>query len=167
MPASAASAHDLAAQRILGSPARRAASASAITPPTGRRLPSSAELADGRVVVEPLARDLARGGEDRQGDREVEARALLPKLRGREVDRDPPANGPFELRGGDSAPDAVLRLLAGAVGEPHDREAGDAVVEVRLDLDAAGVEADERMRDGAREHSSQARLPLRTCLCQD
>ena len=90
--------------------------------------PSSAELADGGVLVEPLARDLPRGGEDRQSDREVEARALLPQARGREIDRDPPANGPFELRRGDSAPDALLRLLAGAVGEPDDREAGDAAL---------------------------------------
>jgi hypothetical protein len=56
----------------------------------------------------------------------------------------------------------MLRLLAGAIGEPDDGEARDAVVEVGLDLDAAGIEADERMRDGAREHSSQARLPADT-----
>ena len=121
-----------------------------------------AELADGRVLVQPLARDLAGGGQDRQSDREVEAGTLFPKLGGREVDRDPLANRPFELGGGDSASHAVLRLLAGAVGEADDRETGDAVVEVRLDLDAAGVEADERMGDGAREHSSQTRLPADT-----
>ena len=125
----------------------------------GPEAPVEPELADGRVVVEPLARDLARGGEDGQGDREVEARALLPKLRGREIDRDSPTNGPFELGGGDSAPDAVLRLLAGAVGKPDDGEAGDAVVEVSLDLDAAGIETDERMRDGAREHLTRLGSP--------
>src|SRR5215211_4936660 len=53
----------------------------------------------------------------------------------------------------------MLRLLAGAVGEPDDREAGDAAVEVGLDLDAAGVEADERMRDGPREHLTRLGSP--------
>jgi hypothetical protein len=38
---------------------------------------------------------------------------------------------------------------------------------VGLDLDAAGIEADERMRDGAREHPTQARLPERRCLCRE
>ena len=36
-----------------------------------------------------------------------------------------------------------------------------------LDLDATGVEADERMRDSAREHPTQARLPGRRCLCRE
>ena len=51
--------------------------------------------------------------------------------------------------------DALLRLLAGAVGEADDRERRHAELEVRLDLDAAGVEADERVRDGAGEHTSK------------
>jgi hypothetical protein len=38
---------------------------------------------------------------------------------------------------------------------------------VRLHLDATGFETDERMRDGAREHSTQARLRIRTCLCRE
>ncbi len=58
----------------------------------------------------------------------------------------------------DTAPDAVLRLLAGAVGEPDDRERGLlARAQVRLDLDAARLEADERERDGAAEHASTVR----------
>ena len=109
------------------------------------------------------ARNLARGREHRERDRQVEARALLPQPRGREVDRDPPQR-PLELGRGDPAPDAVLRLLAGAVGEPDDREPRQAALEVRLDLDAAGVEADERVGDGAREHPTHARVPMLTCL---
>ena len=143
-----------------GSPARRAASARARTPPTGRSRPSSAELAYSGMLGEALARDLPRRGEDRQSDREVEPGPLLPKPRGSEIDRDSPQR-PFELRRGDSAPHALLRLRAGAIGETDDREGGNAALQVGLDLDATGVETDERMRDGAREHSTEARLPRR------
>ena len=97
--------------------------------------PVERELADSGVVGEPLARDLPRGGEDRERDREIEAGAFLAQPRRGEVDRDPPQR-PLELGGGDAAAHALLRLLAGAVGEPDDREPGHAALEVRLDLDA-------------------------------
>jgi hypothetical protein len=45
--------------------------------------------------------------------------------------------------------------LAGAVGEADDREAGDAVTNVRLHVDAARLEADERMRDRACKHAAR------------
>ena len=58
----------------------------------------------------------------------------------------------------DTAPHAVLRLLAGAVGQPDDRERWLlARAEVRLDLDAPRLEPDERERDGATEHPSTVR----------
>ena len=44
----------------------------------------------------------------------------------------------------DAAVNAVLRLLARAVGEPDDREPGLPAVEMRLDLDATRLEPDER-----------------------
>ena len=43
------------------------------------------------------------------------------------------------------------------VGQADDREPGQAAVDVRLDLDAARLEADERVSDGAREHTVDAR----------
>jgi hypothetical protein len=46
----------------------------------------------------------------------------------------------------------MLRFLAGAVGEPDNRERRDAALQVSLDLDAAWIEADERMRDRVCEH---------------
>ena len=58
----------------------------------------------------------------------------------------------------------MLGLLARAVREPDDREAGHAVLEVSLDLDATGLESDERMREGAREHPLHARHQRLTCL---
>jgi hypothetical protein len=33
-----------------------------------------------------------------------------------------------------------------------------------LDLHAAGIETDESMGDGAREHPTQVRVPMLTCL---
>src|SRR5581483_11718191 len=63
-----------------------------------------------------------------------------------------PALRPLELRRGDSRSDTLLRLLAGAVGEADDRERRHAALQMRLDLDAARLEADESMRDGACEH---------------
>ena len=47
----------------------------------------------------------------------------------------------------DAAPDAVLGLLAGPVGEPDDRERGQlARADVRLHLDPPRLEADEGVR---------------------
>ena len=128
--------------------------------------PVEAELADAGVLLEPLARDLRRRGEHRQRDRQVESGPLLPQRRRREVDRDR-AVGPLEESGVDAAPDAVLRLLAGAVGEPDDRERRErARAQVRLDLDAPRLEADERERDRAAEHPSTVR-PITSRDCAD
>ena len=102
----------------------------------------------------PIAGNLSRGGEDRERDRKIEARALLAQAGRREVDGDPP-HRPLELGASDAAAHALLRLLAGAVGEPHDREAGHTALEVGLDLDTPGLEPDERVGDGARQHASR------------
>ena len=118
----------------------------------GPEPPVERELADGRVPVERLGRHLIGGGEHRQRDRQVEPRPLLAQRRRRKVDRDAPLRRPLELGGRDPAADALLRLLAGAVGETDDRERRQPLLQVRLDLDAARVDADERVGDGAREH---------------
>ena len=55
----------------------------------------------------------------------------------------------------------------GAVGEADDRERGQAAVEVRLDLDAARLEADERVGDGAREHARRVRLHRVHGMCHE
>ena len=115
--------------------------------------PVQRELADGSGALEGAARELLRRRQQRQRDRKVETRALLAQLRGREVDRDP-AGREAQLGGGDPAADSFPRLLAGAVGEADDREAGDAVAYVGLHVDATGLEADERMRDRACKHAA-------------
>jgi nitroreductase len=50
------------------------------------------------------------------------------------------------------APDTLLCLLAGLVRQADDGECGHTALEVRLHLDGARVEADERMRDRTCEH---------------
>ena len=137
--------------RAVGSRCRRAPSAAASAPGDGAQPPVERELADRRVPGERARRQLPRGGEHRQRDRQVEARSLLAQVGRCEVDRDP-AQRPLELGGRDAAADALLRLLAGAVGEPDDRERRHAALEVGLDLDAARIEADEGVGDGSREH---------------
>ena len=109
---------------------------------------------------EPLARELRRRGEHGERDREVEPCSLLAQRGRREVDRDRLAR-PLEKRGVDAAPDAVLRLLAGPVGEPDDRERRLlARAQVCFDLDATRLEAHEREGDRAAEHLPTLRLDL-------
>ena len=73
--------------------------------------------------------------------------------------------GPLELGRVDPAPHSVLRLLARPVGEPHDREPGQAVLEMGFDLDLASVEPDEGMGNGAREHRpTLRRKDARVCV---
>jgi len=115
--------------------------------------PVEGKLTDGGVVSEALWRKLPRGGEHSEGDGKVEAGPFLAQSGRCEVDRDPAAVRPFERGGDDSAPDAVLGLLASSVGKPDDRESGHARLEVRLDLHLPRLETDERMRDCPCEHA--------------
>ena len=110
------------------------------------------ELPDGGMIREALGRELSRRAEDGERDRQVEPGALLPERRRREIDGDAPIEWPLERGGHDAAPDPVLRLLAGAVGKSYDREARDAGLQVRFDLDLARLEPDEGMGERASEH---------------
>src|SRR5207253_3380062 len=92
---------------------------------------------------------------DRERDREVEARSLLPQPGRSEVDRDAPLR-PLELGRGNAAADAVLRLLAGAVGETDDGEGRRLALEVRLHLHLSRLQADEGMGRDACEHAVDA-----------
>jgi len=121
-------------------------------PRNGPDPPVERELADGRVLREPLGWKLSRGAQYRERDREVEAGTLLAERRRREIDRDAPVVGPLERGGQHPAPHAVLRLLARPVGKADDREAGNSRLEMRLDLDLPRLEPDECMGDRASQH---------------
>ena len=72
------------------------------------------QLSESGVLSQALGRDLVRRREDGESDRQIEAGALFPQARRREVDREPPER-PLELGARYAAPDALLRLLAGLV----------------------------------------------------
>src|SRR5436853_7105291 len=102
------------------------------------------------MLGETLPRNLTGRREECERNRKIEPGALLLQLGRREVDGRLVA-GPVELRGLDPAAHALLRLLAGAVDEPHQRERRYSALDVRLHLDAARLEADTGERDCARE----------------
>ena len=118
------------------------------------------ELADRRVLGEPLGRNLARRREHRERDREVEARAFLPQARRREVDRDPLSAAtraaPSRSRCGRGASPPRRRGRRGRRWRSRE-----AAVDVRLDLDAPRLEPDKSVGDGAREHASTLRRAVR------
>jgi hypothetical protein len=114
------------------------------------------KLADRRGASERGTRYLERRAENRECDGQVEAGSLFPQLGGGEIDRDPPV-GELQLSCGDAAADALARLLACAIRESDDREARDAIANVRLDVDTPRLEADESMRERAGEHTSKLR----------
>jgi hypothetical protein len=118
------------------------------------------QLADGGGPLERTARHLLRSSEQRQRDRQVESGTLLAQLGRRKVDRDA-ARRKVQLGRGNPAADPLARLLAGAVGEPDDREAGNAVADVGFHVDAARLESDESVRDRACKHAS--RLGANAC----
>ena len=97
-----------------------------------------------------------RCSEQREGDRQIEPGTFLLELRRREVDRDASPRK-VELRRENSAPYALLRFLAGTVGEPYDRQRRSTALDVRLHLHPPRLEADEGKGDRAREHASTLR----------
>jgi hypothetical protein len=109
------------------------------------------------VLGEAFRRELTRRGKNRERDRQIEARSLLPQRRRSEIDGDPPVERPLQRRRHDPASDSMLRFLAGTVGEPDDCEPRDAWLHMRLDLHLARFETDESMSERACEHASDGR----------
>jgi hypothetical protein len=109
------------------------------------------KLSDERRRPQARRVELARGDEDRGGDREVVAGPLLRQVRRREVDGDP-AGGDLETRVPKRAPDPLARLLHGAAGEPHDRQAREPERDIDLDADGNAVDTDHGGAEGGRDH---------------
>jgi hypothetical protein len=109
----------------------------------GAQLAGERELARKLVAFQALARDLARGGENTERDRKIEASALLRELGWREIDRDAPGGkSEVAVHQGRAHPFPALTNLR--VRETHDREARQAVAEMNLDGHVRGVEPGER-----------------------
>ncbi len=99
---------------------------------------------------------LARGGEDADRDREVEAPALLGQVGRRQVYGNA-ALGKLELRRLDRRTHTIARLAHLGVGEADEVELGQAVAEMDLDRDRRRLDPVERacMHEGERHR----RLP--------
>jgi hypothetical protein len=63
----------------------------------------------------------------------------------------------LELGGRDPAAHPLARLVQRPVGKPDDRKRRHPVLDVRLHLDPARLETDERMGDRACEHTPTLR----------
>jgi hypothetical protein len=90
-------------------------------------------------------------GEDAQGDREIERRAGLPHISGRQVDGDA-VRRKLEPRIPDRALDPIAALADARVGQPDQVEAGQAERDVDLDVHGPGVDPEESGRPEAGEH---------------
>jgi hypothetical protein len=118
------------------------------------QLAAERQLPEDRPAVERLGRDLAVGREDPHGDREVEARAGLAQVGGREVRGDALLR---ELEAGvlDRRADALARLADRLVAEPDDREGRQALAQVDLDGHPPRLDAVDREGGDAGEHGSE------------
>jgi hypothetical protein len=94
------------------------------------------------VAVQLVGGDLAGGGEDAQGDREVEAAAFLWQVGRRQVDCDTPL-GKLELPGLQCGAHAVPGFADFCVGQADQCEGGQAVGQMHLDGDLRGQQTDE------------------------
>ena len=106
--------------------------------PPARRGPTDVagerQLADDRAADERVARELAARREDRDRERQVEARADLAQVGRRQVDRDPLLRE-HEAGVRERRPDALARLAHRLVGQPDDLERRQPVADVGLDPD--------------------------------
>ena len=139
---------------IRASPCARVPCATASAPRIGRSSPVSDSSPANTQSVHLLALDLAARREDRHRERQVEARADLAQVRGREVDRDALLRE-LEARVRDRGAHPLARLPDRLVREPDDREGRQADADVGLDPDPAGVDAVEREGGDAGEAHSE------------
>src|SRR5437667_3144308 len=112
-----------------------------------------AELAEDAPAGEIREAEVAESGEEPEGDRQVEGRALLAHARGPEVDRHP-ALGVLEAAVAERRPDALGALADGAVGEADGGGMRQPRRDVDLDVDDQGVDAAEGARADTGEHES-------------
>ena len=106
-------------------------------------LPGQRQFAEEFPAIQRLARDLAAGGEDAQGDRQVEAAAVLGQVGRGQVDGDP-ARRELELRAVDGGAYPVLGFADRRFRQSDDAHRRQATAEVDLDPDFGRVHAHPR-----------------------
>jgi hypothetical protein len=107
-----------------------------------------AELAADQPAGQGLLRDLLVGREHRQGDSEVEVVPLLAEVGGSEIDDDG-LGFQVEATVLDRGAHPLAALADCGIGEPHDLNLWESVVDVDLDLDGAGFDAPGGGGDGS------------------
>ena len=133
-------------------PACRAPSAAAMTPPTGLTLPSSASSPTAAQPRERIGVDLAVAARIARAMGKSKPEPSLRRPAGARLTVIRRATGHSSSAESMPLRSTLLGLLAGAVGEPDDRQPGQAALDVGLDLDPPRLEPDERVRDRARQH---------------
>jgi hypothetical protein len=98
------------------------------------------EFANHGKVVELVGLDLFAGGEDADGDGEIEAGAFFFDVGGSEVDGRA-AHGEFEGGIADGGADAVLEFADGSIWKADDDDLGIAITGVDLDFNRIGFDA--------------------------
>ena len=138
-----------------GQPCRRAPSGNGDRARDRPHATVERELADTAVLEQPLGRELVRAASSASAIGRSKPEPSLRNAAGARLTVIRLLPRPRQHRVDDAAVHAVLGLLAGAVGEPDDRERGQVGRdEVRLDLDPARLEADDGGGEGSREHTT-------------
>src|SRR5439155_235424 len=106
-----------------------------------------AELAEHAPAGEVRQVEVAEGGEEPEGDRQVERRALLAHAGGAQVDGHP-ALGVLEAAVAERRPDALGALADRPVGEADGGGVRQARRDVDLDVDDERVDAAARLYHG-------------------
>ena len=141
--------------------ASAAASAAGSAPITGMSVPSRESSPSATWAATSSRGQDLHGGEERERDRQVEVRAFLGEVGGREVDGDA-LGGEREAHGGHRRADPLLGLGDRLVGEADEVEGRQAGGDGALHLDEARLDALECHRVGARDH-----VPARNSRCDD
>ena len=116
--------------------------------------PVQRQLAEEGSTRQGLRRELTRCRQDRDGDREVEARPVLPELRRREVHRDPPV-GERQARGRDRASDPRNALPDRRLGQPDYVDAGQLGGDPNFDFDGHARHTNDRRTPDTRHPSTR------------
>ncbi|MNQ75981.1 hypothetical protein D3C85_907970 [compost metagenome] len=109
----------------------------------GAQRAGEGQLAQAFDLLQGCSRQLAAGGEDAEGDGQVEAPAILRQIGGGQIEGDASWRE-VEAAVLDGATDSVLALFNGGFRQAHQGQGRQAVGEVRLDRHGRGFDANLR-----------------------
>ena len=110
------------------------------------------QFAEDQHVVDVAPADDAGGGENAERDREIERRAGLADVGGRQIDRDP-VLGELEAGIPYGAPDAIAALANARVRQAHDSESRQAERDVDFDVDGGRFDPEDGGGADAGQHA--------------